>query len=577
MINIIGNKQNKRISCSLNKNINIWKINDSVRIWSYENIIFLIYITKNIDIVKWYCDNCDNIEKFYTLSKMLIMYYYGSFIVNSELQPTELKCDEDIYMSDNYFYSKNKNNNFWLNQIQKLMFNTNTNIEKKQKNIENNFIKNVENTNILDNYYFYPHLNFNNIKYIQVNNNSSLNDLNNNNMLMFNTNMYGSYYILPLTSLVYQYDTEYEGLFISKKFFERNKNTIPKIIHQIWIGKKQKPYFLMNKVETMNPHCQYMFWNEDKINNIFPNLLNNPLITKCPDVRGKVDVIRLYILLKYGGIYLDADIYPLKPIPDECFNHNLFVSFENEKLGTLIVNGIIGCHPNHKCLEHMIDYIQQYSDNIYKLDSCLFYYGRGFFTYFLNLFIHYEPFIYPSYYWFKYKRDYKYENELLCLQSITEHFGNEDIRMNIIYNNTLDFIEYLDWYIILNKFNNLTLIGDILHLIPMIFSKCEYIDDINIEMFTDKLEIDIQKLLIINNNNKIKWNFNLIKDFIQSCINDVTLISVSDEWNIHLNVESKYVFTNNKYIIKNLDKYRENEKIIKSLNSPLKYLMLIKQ
>ena len=81
--------------------------------------------------------------------------------------------------------------------------------------------------------------------------------------------------------------------------------TIPKIIHQIWIGNNNKPPIkLMNSWKQKHPDFEYIFWTEDEI-------IKRKLILQCQkkydiinEIVGKVDILRLEILYNYGGIYI---------------------------------------------------------------------------------------------------------------------------------------------------------------------------------------------------------------------------------------------------------------------------------
>ena len=45
--------------------------------------------------------------------------------------------------------------------------------------------------------------------------------------------------------------------------------SIPKIIHQLWIGDKPMPSVLMDKIKSDNKDYEYMLWNEDKLKEFF--------------------------------------------------------------------------------------------------------------------------------------------------------------------------------------------------------------------------------------------------------------------------------------------------------------------
>ena len=128
--------------------------------------------------------------------------------------------------------------------------------------------------------------------------------------------------------------------------------TIPKILHQIWIGDKSKrPVELMNKVKEMHPDWEYKLWTEDEIySEILDESVISTIIEKStkPDYYAKVaDIARYIILHKYGGFYLDADTEILKPL-DTLLNKSFVAGFEIDNL--MISNGVIGSVPRHDIL-----------------------------------------------------------------------------------------------------------------------------------------------------------------------------------------------------------------------------------
>ena len=134
------------------------------------------------------------------------------------------------------------------------------------------------------------------------------------------------------------------------------QNSIPKLIHQIWLGPKKRPNVLMKsfiKIHNANilddidslpsesKEWFYICWDEDMIKNI--NLKNISKYNKCNSYSGKSDIARYEILYRYGGMYFDSDCICLKQISEEMLKDDFFSVYENEKRRPgLIANGIIG-------------------------------------------------------------------------------------------------------------------------------------------------------------------------------------------------------------------------------------------
>lgn len=88
----------------------------------------------------------------------------------------------------------------------------------------------------------------------------------------------------------------------------------PKIIHQIWIG-KPIPDFIqsaMQGVKARNPNFEYMLWDDTAID-IFDS---REEFDACLTIAFFVDILRLKILEKYGGLYIDADYLCLESLDE---------------------------------------------------------------------------------------------------------------------------------------------------------------------------------------------------------------------------------------------------------------------
>ena len=131
--------------------------------------------------------------------------------------------------------------------------------------------------------------------------------------------------------------------------------SIPKILHQIWIGPKSPPTVLMKTWELKHPNLQYILWNEEEIQ-------RRNLVFKCQkqidmiqEINGKADIIRWEILQKFGGIFVDADSICIEPFNDSFFENTGFATFENKKIrDDLIATGTMGFVPEHTLLNDII-------------------------------------------------------------------------------------------------------------------------------------------------------------------------------------------------------------------------------
>lgn len=135
--------------------------------------------------------------------------------------------------------------------------------------------------------------------------------------------------------------------------------SVPKIIHQIWIGPKPAPTKLMDTWKDKNPDFEYIRWNEEEFEkrNMIFKCQNK--INEMEEYCGKTDIMRWEILYKYGGIYIDADSFCVEPIDDELCKKS-FASWENEiKRPGLIAVGTMGFSPNHEIPKLAIEFISK--------------------------------------------------------------------------------------------------------------------------------------------------------------------------------------------------------------------------
>ena len=120
---------------------------------------------------------------------------------------------------------------------------------------------------------------------------------------------------------------------------------IPKIIHYVWVGGKDLTPMALNCIESWKRFCpdyEIIEWNERNFD------INSYQFTRDAHAAKKFayvsDVIRLYALCHFGGIYMDVDVEVVKPL-DDFLSHGAFSGFESVDL---IPTGIIACEKNFK-------------------------------------------------------------------------------------------------------------------------------------------------------------------------------------------------------------------------------------
>lgn len=155
---------------------------------------------------------------------------------------------------------------------------------------------------------------------------------------------------------------------------------IPKIIHYVWSG-ADYPDYIKHNIETWKkyaPDFEIVQWNE---NNWNPNYNTFSKYFYDMNKWGFVsDVVRLDVLERFGGIYLDADVELTQPI-DQFLEYDLVMGMHfTNALGTAFIASV----PHQEDIRELLDYYNSISLSNLN-DSNLDVVNNGIFTrYFLE-------------------------------------------------------------------------------------------------------------------------------------------------------------------------------------------------
>lgn len=127
---------------------------------------------------------------------------------------------------------------------------------------------------------------------------------------------------------------------------------IPKIIHYVWLGPKEKPEEVINCINTWKkymPDYEIKEWNE---NNLDIKMFKYSEVAYDNKMWGFVaDPLRIWLLYEYGGIYLDTDIEVYKSFND-LLDNRLFVGVEQPHYFS---NATIGAEKGNELLKEIIE------------------------------------------------------------------------------------------------------------------------------------------------------------------------------------------------------------------------------
>lgn len=122
---------------------------------------------------------------------------------------------------------------------------------------------------------------------------------------------------------------------------------IPKVIHLIWIGPNPCPYNGNIKTyELNNPGWTVKVWGNNDI-----MLRNQRIFDMMNSWPAKADVMRLEILYRHGGVYVDADSLCLKPI-DTLVNGYTCIGMTGRRGG--IQNAFLAATRKHPAYRELV-------------------------------------------------------------------------------------------------------------------------------------------------------------------------------------------------------------------------------
>lgn len=137
-----------------------------------------------------------------------------------------------------------------------------------------------------------------------------------------------------------------------------------KIIHQIWIGPYEMPEIEQEyslSIKNNNSECEYMFWTDNNIPQLPYNLQEiYDILGKAEDYAFQADLMRLFLVYTYGGLYLDVDYKYINTFEKSNFFDYDGIFFYHPSYNTdwggdfTIPNGIFGSKKKSKILEYII-------------------------------------------------------------------------------------------------------------------------------------------------------------------------------------------------------------------------------
>lgn len=126
---------------------------------------------------------------------------------------------------------------------------------------------------------------------------------------------------------------------------------IPKVIHYVWFGGKPLGDFEKKCIESWKkflPDYKIICWDENNF-----DIESNAYCFEAYQNKKWAfasDYVRLWALVKYGGIYMDTDVEVIGSL-DSFLSLKAFAGFESE---TTIATGILGSEANHPAFRDLL-------------------------------------------------------------------------------------------------------------------------------------------------------------------------------------------------------------------------------
>jgi len=128
-----------------------------------------------------------------------------------------------------------------------------------------------------------------------------------------------------------------------------------KIIHQIWVGDFKIPIReqeIANNLKELHPDYEYIFWKDaddlpENVKYWYDIFYANKNYVFC------ADLLRVWVVYKYGGMYLDID-FDIKKRLDPLFEHKSVLFYHNDTDYT-IPNNIFGATKDSLILKYCLD------------------------------------------------------------------------------------------------------------------------------------------------------------------------------------------------------------------------------
>lgn len=136
---------------------------------------------------------------------------------------------------------------------------------------------------------------------------------------------------------------------------------IPNIIHRIWLDDPMPRTFENYKEEWeyTHPDWEIVEWRNS---NDLPPMINQELFDRAAEIthkdwkRFQADLMRLELLYRYGGLYVDTDVCPNRNLEKLIKQRRVFLGYSPQHINGIhpITNCVMGAAPEDPFIEECI-------------------------------------------------------------------------------------------------------------------------------------------------------------------------------------------------------------------------------
>lgn len=141
---------------------------------------------------------------------------------------------------------------------------------------------------------------------------------------------------------------------------------IPRKLHMIWVGASPRPASVNDHFEkwsALMPSWEIKLWTDRDVDLV---LKDRAMFDACMTGAQKADILRMHILMRFGGFYVDADVMPkasldaiLEALPDSSLVacHNLEITW------AYVANAFMGAEAGHPCVANAVERLERVKIN----------------------------------------------------------------------------------------------------------------------------------------------------------------------------------------------------------------------